>query len=305
MSLPLSLPALASIPYPNIPSVELGPLTLHPFGFLVGVAIIVGTVLADRRAKVLGLDRRVISEASLWAVLVGFAVAHWYSIIFYFPERVVEEPLVLLKFWDGISSFGGFLGGTFGLIYYLRRNKLPFWPYADAIIYGFTFAWVFGRAGCTVAFDHPGVITDFALAMPYPAGRGFAPGIRHNLGFYELLWAVLMAAVFFWQRNKPHWAGWYLTVFVLAYMPIRFAWDFLRVADKTYLGLTPGQFAAIALIVVGIWMFRFRRGRAEVLIPDGRVHIYADGTPAVEPEPAAVAPPKKKAKGGGKRGRRR
>jgi len=295
---------LASIPYPNIPSVELGPLTLHPFGFLVGVAIIVGTVLADRRARILGLDRRVISEASLWAVIVGFAVAHWYSIIFYFPERVVEDPLVLLKFWDGISSFGGFLGGTFGLIYYLRRNKLPFWPYADAIIYGFTFAWVFGRAGCTVAFDHPGVITDFALAMPYPPGRSFTPGIRHNLGFYELIWAVLMSGVFFWQRNKPHWAGWYLTVFVLAYMPIRFAWDFLRVADKTYLGLTPGQFAAIALFGAGIWMFRARRATAEVLVPDGKVHIHADGTPAVEPEPVPAPAPRKKAKGGRKRGRR-
>ena len=77
---------LAEIPHPAIPSLELGPLTLHPFGFLVGLAIIIGTIMADKRARNTGLDPRVVSEAALWAVVPGFIGAHLVAVIFSRPS---------------------------------------------------------------------------------------------------------------------------------------------------------------------------------------------------------------------------
>lgn len=272
---------LAAIPYPDIPPLQLGPLTLYPFGFLVGLAIILGTVVADRRARTLGLNRKVIADVSLWAVVGGFIGAHLYSAIFYFPERILEDPLYLLMFWDGISSFGGFLGGAGAVVYYFHRKKLPFFPYADCIVYGFAFAWVFGRLGCTVAYDHPGLVTDFAMGMMYPEGRELESAVRHNLGFYEAIWAVVMSVVFFATRKRTMFSGWYLAVFVIAYMPIRFGFDFLRVVDKTYLGMTAGQYAAIVLMGVGIWLYTKRKAVGEQMIPDGEIHIFQDGTPAI------------------------
>ena len=38
---------LAALPYSKPPSLELGPLSFHLFGFLVGTAIISGTVVAS------------------------------------------------------------------------------------------------------------------------------------------------------------------------------------------------------------------------------------------------------------------
>lgn len=46
--------------------------------------------------------------------------------------------------------------------------------------------------------------------------------------------------------------GWYVAAACLAYAPVRFLLDFLRVADARYLGLTPGQLASLALLGVGI-----------------------------------------------------
>ncbi len=275
---------LAAIPHPAIPSLNLGPLELHPFGFLVGVAIITGTIMADRRARHTGLDPRVVSEAALWAVIPGFIGAHLVAVIFYTPERIAEDPLILLKLWDGISSFGGFLGGAGGVIWYLRRNKIPFWAYADTIAFGFTFAWIFGRMGCTVAFDHPGAETDFALAMPY-VGNALPHAIRHNLGFYEMLWALAMSSFFWSQRNRAKPAGWYLSVWLLAYTPLRFMADFLRRSDVTYLGLTPGQYIAIGLFGAGIWMLRNRMRSEEILAPRGEdeAHTFLDGRPGRGP----------------------
>ncbi len=290
------------VPYIDIPSYDLGPLTLHPFGFLVGLAIVLGTIVSDRRTAQVGLDTRVSADVALWAVIPGFIVAHLYSVIFYFPEKILADPLVLLKFWEGISSFGGFLGGAGGVIAYFKIKKIPFWPYADCIIYGFAFAWIFGRLGCTVAHDHPGIPTDFFLAVNYPATPEYPAGPRHDLGFYEFLWAIALSAYFYSQRLKPKFTGWYLATFVIAYMPIRFLFDFLRTADMRYfatvdgqlvlaldskaltsetvgfVGFTAGQFAAFVLFFVGIWMWRYRSRVGELLVPDGQPHRFADGT---------------------------
>ena len=82
----------------------------------------------------------------------------------------------------------------------------------------------------TVAFDHPGTLTDFALGMPLPydhnyyashpaglMGADVHTNIRHNLGFYEMLWAIALSLFFFAVRKKNKPAGWFLAMFVLTY----------------------------------------------------------------------------------------
>jgi phosphatidylglycerol---prolipoprotein diacylglyceryl transferase len=278
---------LAALPYVKPPSLELGPLSFHLFGFLVGTAIISGTVVASRRAQLLGLDDRVLNEVAMWAVVPGMIGAHLYSALFYFPEKVFENPLYLLYFWEGISSFGGFLGGTAGVIYYFRKNRLPFWDHGEPLLYGFVFAWIFGRLGCTVAFDHPGFATDFMLGMPYPVslrvGDVLEPvgTVRHNLGFYECLYSIFMFAVLWSQRRRTLFAGWVISTSLLLYCPIRFGLDFLRASDAVYFGMTAGQYAAIVLFVVGLWVRKVRRNVGHMLIPDGKEHSFPDGRRAL------------------------
>ena len=278
---------IAALPYAKPPALELGPLSFHLFGFLVGTAIICGTVVASRRAKLLGLDEGVLNEVAMWAVVPGMIGAHLYSALFYFPEKVFENPLYLLYFWEGISSFGGFLGGTAGVLYYFRKHRLPFWDHAEPLLYGFVFAWIFGRLGCTVAFDHPGLATDFALGMPFPerivvgGSAEIAGTVRHNLGFYECLYAMVMFAVLWSQRNRPLFSGWIISTTLLMYCPIRFGLDFLRAADAVYFGLTAGQYAAIGLFVLGIWVRKVRKDVGHMLVPDGKEHVFPDGRKAL------------------------
>lgn len=280
----MTLPTvLAALPYSVPPSLDVGPFEFHVFGFLVGCAIVFGTVMAAWRSHQLGLDERVTNEVALWAVIPGMIFAHVYSAVFYFPEKVLEDPLYLIYFWDGISSFGGFIGGAAGVMYYFRSKRIPFWPYADAVIFGFAFAWIFGRLGCTVAFDHPGLVTDFALGMTYPWSlNGEAANlVRHNLGFYEWLWQLPLFAVLWSQRNTPKFSGWYLAVVLIMYTPVRFGLDFLRASDAVYFGMTAGQYAAIALFGLAVVMYVARKRNAEVLVVDGMVHVFEDGRKAI------------------------
>jgi len=269
------------LPHPAIPPLELlDGVVLYAFDVCVATAVVVGVWVGERRAHAVGLDRRVVLDVSLWAVIPGFIAAHLYSLLLYFPERVAADPWSLLNIFGEMSSFGGFIGGALGVIGFLRLKGIPFWPYSDPLAFGFTVAWVFGRLGCTLAFDHPGLLTDFVLAMPYPGSEDLAAGVRHNLGFYEFLWALGLSLVFVWQRRRPHFAGWHVVVFLLAYTPIRFGGDFLRAVDRRYFGLTPGQYGAIGLSLVGVWWWTLR-GRGEVMHANGEPHVFVDGTPAL------------------------
>ncbi|MGB0588605.1 MAG: prolipoprotein diacylglyceryl transferase [Myxococcota bacterium] len=279
------------LPHPSIPPLELADgVVIYAFDVCVAVAVMVGVWVGERRAQSIGLDRRVLLDVSLWAVIPGFIASHLYSLIFYFPERVVADPWVLLNIFGEMSSFGGFIGGACGVIFYFRLKKIPFWPYSDPLAFGFTVAWIFGRLGCTLAFDHPGLITEFPLGMPYGGSADLEAGVRHNLGFYEFLWALGISIFFLSQYRRAHFAGWHVVVFLISYTPIRFAGDFLRAVDKRYLGLTPGQYAALALGAVGIWWWTIQ-GRGEITHANGEIHIFQDGRPGLAPRHEPAAPP--------------
>jgi phosphatidylglycerol:prolipoprotein diacylglycerol transferase len=237
------------IPYPDIPALELGPIEIRAFGVLVAIGILIGSWVTVRHARKRKLNEKELHAAITWLLVGGFLMAHFVALFAYEPERVLREPWSILRFWSGLSSFGGFLGAFIGLYLFTRRRKLPFGPYADVIALGLLLGWIFGRAGCYTAHDHPGVHTDFFLAVKYPDGP------RHDLGFYEMLFTIALFAVFEVVRRRPMPAGRLAALIGMSYAPVRFGLDFLRTADVRYLGLTPAQYACIGLFAFCIYAF--------------------------------------------------
>jgi phosphatidylglycerol:prolipoprotein diacylglycerol transferase len=247
------------IPHIEQPTLHVGPITIHAFGVLVAIAMIVGLRFVRRRAAADGLDPMIADRLVTWVLVGGFIGAHLVDRFVYYWNDTLADPMSILRFWEGLSSFGGFIGAIVGAVVFFGRNaQLPRWRYLDCIAYGFPFGWIFGRLGCTLAFDHPGSQTTFFLGEVYTDGL-----VRHNLGFYEALYTVLIAAFFFRLgragRRPP---GYFVAMLAIVYAPVRFLFDFLRKNDIRYGGLTPGQWGALALIVVGVLLLRSARKRA-------------------------------------------
>jgi phosphatidylglycerol:prolipoprotein diacylglycerol transferase len=237
------------LPYISQPHITLGPITIHAFGVLVALAMMVGMRFVRRRAAADGLEPMVADRLVTWVLIAGFIGAHLVDRFVYYPAETLAEPLRILKFWEGLSSFGGFLGAIVGAVLFFRREpSLPRWRYLDCVAYGFPFGWIFGRLGCTVAFDHPGKETSFFLAELDEHGIR-----RHNLGFEEALYTILIAGLFYVLGRKGRRPpGFFVAVLAIAYAPVRFLFDFLRTRDVRYLSLTPGQWGALALLLVGV-----------------------------------------------------
>ena len=281
------------IPYLSFGPWYIGPFTIYPFGIMVGLAILAGAAAAQRRADALGINPKLFSEAVIWVLVGGFVMAHWVSVLLYFPERVAQDPLELLKLWKGISSFGGFLGGTLSLLLFIYLKKLPFWTTMDAFAYGLVPGWIFGRAGCSLAHDHPGKCTNFPLAVKFPGWGVSCPegyAARHDLGFYEFLFALVLGIAVYFLHRKKRFTGFTVAFICLSYAPVRFMLDFLRIGDRRYLGFTPAQYFSVAILFLGVFIvvrrmnkpqeefmpYDFETGRGGVMYSEEFTHQPAE-----------------------------
>lgn len=152
-----------------IPYIHPAPITLlpgvsfHVFGLLVGIAVVTGAYVAQRRAERNGHSARVIADSAIWYVGVGFLFAHWFAVIFYYPDRIFGSECTtqaqcvsatwhgiwsspneficqdngrcnngswssLLLIWNGISSVGGFIGAGIAMLIFQRVNRIPLIP---------------------------------------------------------------------------------------------------------------------------------------------------------------------------------
>lgn len=271
------------IPYFDHPVWQIGPVRVYAFGLAVAMAVWIGIAIARRRFDRLGLDPAFGAQLGGWMLVGGVIGAHLFSVVFYFPQKLRDDPWLVLRFWEDISSFGGILGGLAGALSFFaarasadqRRLRVA---YLDAVAFAFPAALAIGRLGCALAHDHPGRVTMFPLAISLEtqSARDYISGVYdsaglaltgpvaamgfHDLGLYELLYLSLVIVPMFvlWNRRaRP--AGFYLVAFAALYSPVRFGLDMLRVSDARYVGLTPAQWvAALTLAVLPLVAVRRR-----------------------------------------------
>jgi phosphatidylglycerol:prolipoprotein diacylglycerol transferase len=247
------------IPWFEPPALHLGPVTLQAFGILAALGVAVGVRSAAWAAARRGLDPRPVLDFAIWGVVAGILVGHLVHVGLYHPEEI-RNPRRVLEVWDGLSSFGGLLGGVLAAAVFFRVRRVPLGRYGDAFAVGVPTGWAIARIGCFLVHDHPGSRTTFPLAVAFPGGA------RHDLGLYEAVVLFAIAGLLWrlWARRRLE--GRLLGLLAVLYGAARFLLDFLRAsdvpyADARYGGLTPAQFGALLLLAWGAW----RLGRPPVI----------------------------------------
>jgi phosphatidylglycerol:prolipoprotein diacylglycerol transferase len=289
-------------------------LPIHGFGIMIALGLWFGTNMAMDKAHKDGLDPDIINRVLNWMIAGIFVGGHLGHALFYEPYKafggvdpngtyVEGELIYLLKFWDGLSSFGGFIITSFLCwVFFKKENqrvkkenkerqknnesteekKSLLFPirvlhYGDCVIYGFPMAFGFGRIGCFLAHDHPGKITDFFLGVKgicrhnaqgvYDSSLWGTTTACHDLGFYEAIWACsLIPIVYFINKSKPRFPGFFLAFIPMYYGPVRFCFDYLRTNDVRYFGLTPAQYGALLLFTIGAAVLAFNYKKTPVKI---------------------------------------
>ncbi len=262
--------AAGGLPFFSLPTLDIG-IPLQPFGIIVATGVLIGAEILRRYGFRFNIDDDDIRSLTMWVIVTGFIGAHVLDILMYEQDRLAAEgPVLLLKMWDGISSFGGFLGGAVGFLFWVWWKRATLGLVADTIGVGLLPAFSIGRIGCTVVHDHVGRATESALGVDYPRTELIARGVydelgghgavirAHNLAMYELAYLIPVNIFVLWlafQKTRRLPGGFVAVTIVLLYTPVRFVIEFWRLntSDPRYAGFTFAQWAAISLFGVCIY----------------------------------------------------
>jgi phosphatidylglycerol:prolipoprotein diacylglycerol transferase len=273
---------------PDIFSIPLGGLTLtlrwyalaYIVGLLAGWKLIVWMINTPRLwsgpAQMTAEQVERLLTWVIFGVILGGRLGY---VIFYQPDHFLQNPLQILRVWEGGMSFhGGFLGVAIAGIWFCKREKIPMLSLADLMAAVAPIGLLLGRLANFVNAELWGRPTNlpWGVAFPGEAAQTCA-GVqticaRHPSQLYEAalegLLLLLVLSYLIWRRGWLKTPGKIAGLFFAGYGTARFLVEFVRQPDAQFVsegnplglafhaagyGLTMGQILTIPMIAAGIW----------------------------------------------------
>ena len=204
-------------------------------------------------------------------------------VLFYNLPHYLDNPIDILKLWDGGMSFhGGVIGTSLGILYLARREGLQWLRIHDYVACCVPFGLLFGRLANFVNAELWGAPTTVPWAVRFPevvSGLQVLGPPRHPSQLYEALLegVVLMTilGLMFWRSQARYEPGKLVGAFIFFYGIFRFGVEFVREPDAQLAefaqatGLHMGQWLTLPMIAGGIYLMataKKRRVRVEPVV---------------------------------------
>jgi phosphatidylglycerol:prolipoprotein diacylglycerol transferase len=190
-------------------------------------------------------------------------------VLFYNLSYYLQNPVDILKLWDGGMSFhGGVIGTSLGILYLARKEKLPWLRIHDYVACCVPFGLFFGRVANFVNHELWGAPTNVVWAVRFPelspTGDMVLGPPRHPTQLYEAgLEGILLFAILwwmFWKSDARYQPGRLVGAFIFFYGLFRFGLEFIREPDQQLVsfaqatGLHMGQWLSLPMILGGIYL---------------------------------------------------
>lgn len=220
---------------------------ISSFGVMLAVAFLAGTWLTAKRMEEVGLDPEHATTMLIYAMIGGIGGAKLYfAVDVSLREGIPFTQLLLAR--EGITFYGGLLGGIAAVVIGTRIHGIATGLFFNCVCLAGAIGQAFGRIGCFLVGDDYGRPTELPWGVAFPKGAPPTLDRVHPTQLYEAAW--LFALTFFLWRRRNHspllW-GEYLVFAGLG----RFAVEFLRLNPRVVFGLSEAQAIALLLVTVG------------------------------------------------------
>ena len=180
-------------------------------------------------------------------------------ILIYNLNFYVNNPLDILKIWQGGMSFhGGLIGVIFASIVFAKKNNQNPFLYMDIVALVAPVGLFFGRIANFINSELYGNTTNLPWAVTFIQVDNLP---RHPSQLYEaLLEGLFLFLLLIYFRNKfSNKPGIISGLFLIIYSIFRFIVEFYRVPDEQlgyiFLKLTMGQVISLIFILSGVILF--------------------------------------------------
>jgi prolipoprotein diacylglyceryl transferase len=265
---------LASIPSPSSNTLSLGPLTIHYYGLLIGIGVLVAIWITMRRFGKFGGDPNLAENVAIWAVVAGLIGARAAYVIPRWHEVTSQGIWHVFAIWEGgLAFFGGLTAGAvvgLGLMLIRRTpGKGRWWnvaAFADAAAIGIPAAQAIGRWGNYMNQEL------FGTPSTLPWAVQIAPQFRppqyadyatfHPTFLYESIWNALIVipVLLLIEKRFKIARGNMIMGYLVFYGIGRFFLEFIRTDSATHVfGFRANQLVAAVVVVAALAIFLIRQ----------------------------------------------
>ena len=276
-------------------AVSLGPLRVHWYGLMYLLGFLLAWWLGRRRiraGRLPGVDEDGFGDLLFYGLIGVIVGGRLGSVLFYDFNTYLQNPLQVLKVWEGGMSFhGGLIGVLVAAWLWSRRHRRHFFDTMDFLAPLVPPGLGFGRIGNYIGGELWGKYTRGDWGVVFPSGlpepyRSLDPVAlkaqfdagaldafaRHPSQLYQaFLEGLVLFCVLWWYSAKPRPRYAVSGLFALLYGSFRFLVEFVRMPDA-HLGylafgwLTMGQVLSLPLVALGLCLL-WRSRSASVLQP--------------------------------------
>jgi len=254
------VPLIASIPSPSDGVIDIG-ISLHVYGVLLAIGVIVASIIAERRWKRWGHDPREFQSVLVLMVICGLIGARLYHVITDY-QLFEGDWLRVFEVWEGgLSIWGVVLGGMIGLIVMCRIKGHDSLGLMDAIVPGLAIAQAIGRWGNWFNQELFGEPTDLPWGLEIdpenrPAGFDKKPTFHPTFLYESLYVLVLIAMLVRIERRVQLKRGQLSALYVMGYTFGRFFLEHLRIDDANLiLGFRVNAWVSVVAFLAGLGWF--------------------------------------------------
>ena len=148
-----------------IQTLELGPLSIHMYGVVIALALMMAVLYGCARSREFGMSVDDLTDGVLFIVPFAILCARLYYCAFEW-KTYEDNPISVLYIWNGgLAIYGGVIGAALGIVVFGLVKKIKIGAVLDVTSIGFLIGQSIGRWGNFFNREAFGAETDSFLRM--------------------------------------------------------------------------------------------------------------------------------------------
>lgn len=243
--------------------INIGFLSFHLYGLLIGLGILVGAFIGGKIVKV---KMDVVWDALVWVVAGGLVGARLYHVFDYFDYYWLNPGEIVMLWRGGMGIFGGVVGGVLGLYFYSRKREEPFLQFKkllDVAGMGLPIGQFVGRWGNFVNQELYGKPTSLPWGIFIRIENRLVEVMGferfHPLFLYEGLWNLMGFFLMWWMvksKRLKMGKGGVLISYLGWYGLGRFWLEGFRIEVWQIYGVSVAQMIGLGLVGLAVWWWQ-------------------------------------------------
>lgn len=249
------------------PSFSFGPVTIHYYGLVIGLAVLCSWWQLMSSLPKLNLTKPQFENILIVILVSGFLGArllHVFTDWEYYSQNLLE---IFYVWHGGLAIFGGVIGGLLGLVIYNRKYlHQNLWSLVDWLIPGLVLGQIIGRFGNLFNYELYGLPTDLPWKMFVPQTSQtslfeVAQFYFHPLFLYESLAGLLILLVLLRYNDLSKKFGLVKTpgalflIWLVLYGITRFFIEQLRIEHSYIAGFNINLIISVGMVLIGVIVY--------------------------------------------------